>query len=261
MDEETQRQPNRVINIEKTGSARRSVYVPLKRRAARFLEALELTGNVTMARETAGLGKDRVYLHRRENAAFALAWEAALARFAERVEAEEGLEGGGLDGAALEAAGLVVRPGRGGRLQLVAARPNQWSRRKEDLFLAHFAVSANVTAAARAAGFSAKAAWERRQASPDFAARFEAAKAEALDGLETMLMEEGARLLAAGDGAKADPQLAMWLLKMRQGQKAGTHKRGGRTPRVATNAEVEAGLLKGLKALGVRVSREGSGEG
>lgn len=247
MDEESQRQPNRVINLEKTASARRRVYVPLKRRAARFLEALEMTGNVTMARETAGLGKDRVYLHRKENAEFAAAWEAALARFAARVDLPSGQ---GLDEAALEKDGLVVRPGRGGRLQVVSARPNQWTRKKEDAFLAHFSVSANVTAASRAAGFTSKAAWERRRTCAHFEQRFEEAKAQALDAIELMLMEEGARLLAAGEGEKPDPQVAMWLLKRRDQAAAGTLRRGGRyAPKPPTIEEVTAKIVRRVGAI------------
>jgi hypothetical protein len=232
--------------LEKKGTARRSVYVPLKRRAARFVEALAQTGNVTMARETAGLGKDRVYGHRKENAEFAAAWEAALAAFRARIEAAE--ESGELG--SVEEAGLVLRPGRGGRLQLVSPRPDQWTKKKEEIFLAHFAASANVTAASRAAGFTSKTAWERRRTNADFERRFEEAKAAALDAIELMLMEEGAKLLAAGEGERPDPQLAMWLLKRRDQAAAGGLKRGGRYgPRRPTIEEVTEKITRKVGAI------------
>jgi hypothetical protein len=249
--------PNRVINLEKTGSARRAVYVPLKRRAARFLEALELTGNVTMARETAGLGKDRVYLHRKENAAFAAAWEAALARFAARVEAQDALP----HEEALEKDGLVLRRGRGGRVQIVARKPGQWSSRIEEAFLAHLVGCGTVERAARAAGVSAKTVWERRLACHRFRERMDAAREEAAVRLEWMLIGEGAQMLGEDAPGKRDPQIAMWLLKRRDQEQAGTLKRGAGAARVWTFEESIALLEKRLRALKIPLTGEGGGAG
>ncbi|HEX8642524.1 MAG TPA: hypothetical protein VF702_01265 [Allosphingosinicella sp.] len=165
--------------MEKTSSVRRGVYVPLKRRAKRFLEALGASGNVTLACEAAGIGKDRIYRHRRENAAFAAQWAAAKAAFEAKAEAEDGID---LD--ALEKDGLAVRRGRGGCVQVVSAHPKAWTRRDEDLFFAHYAESGNVSAAARAAGFSGKAAWERARTVPAFARRLAEAKEAATERLD-----------------------------------------------------------------------------
>ena len=217
-DEEKQERDsrNRIINLEKTGSGRRRVYVPLRRRAARFLATLEQTGNVSMAVEVAGIGKNRIYKHRRENEEFAAQWEAAILAFREREEREDGL-----DEEELEAAGLAVRRGRGGKPQIVSARPNQWSRRKEDIFLAHYRECGNVNRAARAARIAPETAWRRRDHSADFRRRFDEAKVEAVERLELRLIEEGSERLESEDSAKRDPQLAMWLLKRRDAEASG----------------------------------------
>jgi hypothetical protein len=256
--------PNRVINLEKTGSARRTVYVPLKRRAAKFLEALEMTGNVTMALQTAGLGRDRVYLHRKENDAFAAAWEAALAAFRERAEAADGPSTGsgqGFEEAELEAAGLVLRRGRGGRMQVVARKPRQWCARIEEAFLAHLVGCGTVERAARAAGVSAKTVWERRLACHRFRERMDAAREEAAVRLEWMLIGEGAEMLGEDAAGKRDPQIAMWLLKRRDQERSGTLRRGAGAARVWTFDEGIAALEKRLRALRIPLTGEGGGGG
>jgi hypothetical protein len=239
--------------LEKTASARRSVYVPLKRRAKRFVEALAASGNVTFACEIAGIGKDRVYKHRRENAVFAADWDAAKAAFEAKAEAEDGI-----DLEALGRDGLAVRRGRGRCVQIVSAHPAAWMKRDEEVFFAHYAGSGNVAAAARAAGFSEKAAWERARKVPAFRARLAEEKEAATERLELYLIQEGTNLLRAADGGKADPQLAMWLLKREDQRRAGTLKRGAAhaQPLAASPEEIVASLEKGLKAFRARRGRE-----
>jgi len=236
--------PDRVIKLEKTAAARRSVYVPLKRRAARFLEALAESGNVSLACEVAGIGKDRIYRHRRENPEFARDWDSAKAAFAERAEAEDGID---LD--ALGRDGLAVRRGRGGAVQIVAAHPEAWTRHDEEAFFAHYGESANVAAAARAAGFSAKAAWERARTVPAFGERLAAEKAAATDRLEHLLIAEGTNLLKGEGGAAPDPQLAMWLLKREDQKAAGTLKRGAAFARSPPIEEVTAKIVRQVEAI------------
>jgi hypothetical protein len=238
--------------LEHPGGGRRPVYVPLKRRAARFIEALAESGNVSLACETAGIGKDRIYRHRRENAGFAGEWAAAKAAFAAKAEAEDGI-----DLEALERDGLAVRRGRGGCVQIVSAHPAAWTRRDEEIFFAHYAETGNVAASARAAGFSGKAAWERARTSPDFARRLAEAKQEATERLDFYLIEEGTNQLRGKDGARPDPQLAMWLLKREDQKRAGTLRRGSAASarEVASPEEIVASLEQGLRAF--RARREG----
>jgi molybdenum-dependent DNA-binding transcriptional regulator ModE len=234
------------------------MYVPLKRRAAKFLEALRESGNVSMACEIAGIGKDRIYRHRRDNEEFAAAWEAAKAEFRERAEEEDGID---LD--ALERDGLAVRRGRGGQVQIVSAHPKAWTKRDEELFFAHYAETGNVAASARAAGFSAKAAWERARAVPSFRERLAEAKAEATDRLGFYLVEEGTNLLKGEDGARRDPQLAMWLLKREDQRKAGTLRRGGRHkgPPERSYDEACESILTKLEAIDRHESRQRLAQG
>ncbi len=246
---EEERGPGRVIGLERRSGGRRRVYVPLVRRKKRFLEALEESGNVTLAREAAGIGKDRVYLARREDAAFAAAWADALERFRVRAEDEAGLP----EEAALEGDGLVLRRGRGGRLQVAARRPNGWSKAKEELFLARFLETGNVAAASRAAGFTSKTAWERRKQNPEFRRRIEEAREEVYDRLEMMLIAQGTELLGAAEGGAGagDPQLAMWLLKRRDAAAAGTLRRGRGTPgpRERSFEEARDSILRKIEAI------------
>jgi hypothetical protein len=249
--EDEARRPNRAITLERISSARRRVYVPLRRRAGRFLTALEESGNVTLARETAGLGKERVYRLRRNDPEFAARWRAALAAFRERAERWDGI-----DLEALERDGLTVKRGRGGEMQIYAAHPLAWTKRREDCFFACFAETGNVAAAARAAGFSGKAAWARARACPAFAERLAAARAEATERLEFQLIEQGTNLLSGEGGARPDPQLAMWLLKREDQRRAGSLKRGAGWRRPRTIDEARDSILTKLAAFDRKQARE-----
>ncbi|HEX8364229.1 MAG TPA: hypothetical protein VF603_02980 [Allosphingosinicella sp.] len=260
---------NRVIKLEHPGGGRRSVYVPVKRRAARFLEALAESGNVSLACDVAGLRKDRAYLLRKDDAAFAAGWAAAKAAFEAKADAEEET----LDEERLRRDGLVVRRGRDGRVQVAKAHARAWGKRHDRIFFAALAQTGNISAAARAAGFTYKTAWERGRTCFAFAERLREEKAAAVERLEFGLIEEGERALGmdavpdSGDGAetaKRDPELAKWLVKREDQLRAGTLKRGaaaGRPPRVATSAEVQAELTKSLKAYGDRLRAERAGQG
>lgn len=267
---------NRVIKLEHPGGGRRSVYVPVKRRGARFLEALAESGNVSLACDVAGLRKDRAYTLRKDDAAFAAGWAAAKAAFEAKADAEEET----LDEERLRQSGMVVRRGRDGRVQIAKAHARAWGKRHDALFFAALARTGAIGAAARAAGFSYRAAWERGRTCPAFAEQLREAKAAAVERLEFGLIAQGEKALgtdaepgwegdagedaAGAETAKRDPQLAMWLVKREDQLRAGTLKRGaaaGRPPRVATSAEVQAALTKSLKAYGDRLWAERAGQG
>jgi hypothetical protein len=250
------RRPNRVIKLEHPGGPRRRVYVPLKRRSARFLRALEESGNVSLACQTAGIGKDRIYRLRREDPAFAAAWDSAKAEFARQAEAEDGI-----DLEALRRDGLAVRRGRGGTVQIVSAHPAAWTKRDEELFFAYYRESGNVSASARAAGFSGKAAWERANAVPAFRERLAEAKREATERLDFYLVEEGTNLLKGADGRPRDPQLAMWLLKREDARAAGTLKRGAAVGAPPPIEEVTESILRKVEAIERHRNRERLAEG
>lgn len=64
------------------------------------------------------------------------------------------------------------------------ANRTKWTQKKKAAFLDAFRESANVTAAARAAGVSRSRAYQLRDEDPAFAAQWEEAENEAIDALE-----------------------------------------------------------------------------
>ncbi len=56
--------------------------------AAKFLDALEETGNVRESADIAGVGRNSVYLWRRDDEAFKAAWDARVACYGDMLEAE-----------------------------------------------------------------------------------------------------------------------------------------------------------------------------
>ena len=110
-------------------------------------------------------------------------------------------------GEGIEGNGLVVRRGVGGRLRLMDPGPHWWEPRHDEIFLVHLRATGNVTASARAAGFTAKVAHDRRKALPAFDAACEGALAEAEMRLGDVLHKEAAKWSAADydDAFAAEP--------------------------------------------------------
>lgn len=153
--------------------------------------------------------------------------------------------------------------------QVRRRRRDGWSKRDKRVFLDHFRATCNVSASARAAGKNEKSAWNLRDRDPEFAAEWDAA----LRGADVRLMaklvvhaETKGRVVESEDGEPAeagiedfDPDLAIRLIKLRQGGPIGRHghRRGG-PPQRATKAEVIARLKKQFAALDRRKARRGS---
>jgi hypothetical protein len=130
-----------------------------------FLRALERTGEARAAALDAGIDHSTAYARRRAHPDFADTWAAALAahrdgkRRAEEAAIAE-LHAGRLPAAPnppREHDDLVACRG-----QLRRAGHDRWSPRKERLFFAELAVSANLKRAAAAAGVSTNAIHARR---------------------------------------------------------------------------------------------------
>jgi hypothetical protein len=184
-----------------------------------FLRELARSGSVALAAETCGIDRSSAYQLRGRNAAFARSWdraqEAARARLGEgdrspsrlREGPGEGESGGGeavpeskrtlprpLPQAGGEKTTLrlrgdeVIRSSRTGRPCIARVGPGRWSARSERAFLAELTATANVKAAARAAGVSATAAYNRRRLWPAFAAAWDEAKAEGYARIEMLLI-------------------------------------------------------------------------
>jgi hypothetical protein len=171
-------------------------------RRRRFFALLEETGNVRVACELSGAGLGCIYRLRRVEPGFsekmAAAKDVASRRLATK-EAPPPSRGRSPSpaGAGEELGGLVVRRGIGGRLRLMDPGPHWWEARHDEIFLIHLRATGNVTASARAAGFTAKVAHDRRKRLPAFDAACERALNEAELRLGDVLLEEALKWTSA----------------------------------------------------------------
>jgi len=229
-----------------------------------FFVRLAASGNATLAAKRAGVARTWVYRWRREDAAFAAEWQAALDKFDRRVHRRAPSRAARLrpprgGHAGTREGPLVARRGRGGRPQLAAARDSDWTGDKEAEFFAMLGATLNVTAASAAAGFTSKTAWARRRADAAFARRWDAVMEEGAHRLELRLMELAARdigALAEADAAGADalaearapdPDLAKWLLAFRRNAAKAPRRRG---PQQEPDIEeVRAEILRKVAAM------------
>jgi len=258
-----------------------------------FLRELARSGNVAGAAEKAGIDRSSAYQLRRRNAAFAASWERAMER------AREGLvacsrahprplpqAGGELKARTvpLPLAGGVrggrgklrlrddecVRASKAGRPCVVRAGPGRWSVGAERAFLEVLTATANVTAAARAAGVSTVAAYNRRKRWPGFAAAWDEAIAEGYVRLETLLIGAATATLepvpgpsslrqaqderGAFEGRYEMPEMtvaqAMNLVQLhRASQRGGREQRYGWRRQLPDIEEVRAEVARRLAAL------------
>lgn len=130
-------------------------------------------------------------------------------------------------------------------------------------FLEWFAATCNAGWAAERAGFNYKTVWRHRMNDPVFADDYDRAEEQALARLRAKRLETKRQPLKRGiegdwdapEMDDIDPILASTLLREHDG-KAGRPRKTGRVPRVASNAEVRAALVRRLGAYGVRVFGE-----
>jgi hypothetical protein len=181
----------------------------------RFLAALARTANAKLAAEMAGVDHSTAYQLRQRDAGFARDWVRARNWGRARVEAEGrpvhpcgrppdarkdkaavAADAGGGGGATP----LVVRKSKREGAQVVRAGEGRWTEEAEEVFLAHLAATANVRAAARAAGFSTTAVYKRRMLEAGFAERWDMAKVQGAARIDLLLIESVDRAL--------DPEVA-----------------------------------------------------
>lgn len=231
----------------------------------RFLELLGQTGNRRYAAEAIGVEPRLMDQRRAFDPVLDRQWEEALDQAHRRLSGSAGpfdcIGGRELN---------VIRRGKDGRLQIVAAGPKRWCKAVEDRFFAALAMCGNMAAAARAIGFSYSSVCDRRRKWPDFARRLEEALEDAELRIEFRIAGMGSDLDSAaldeagdrdrrsgGDGApmpaeilKFDPDLALRFLKWRADKKRGGGRRG-RPPirREPTIEEVRDEVLRRIAAL------------
>jgi hypothetical protein len=178
-----------------SSSAPKRVYVRMTRwRRRRFLMLLAECGTVRVAADLAGVGIGAVYRLRKKEPGFAAEIVAAKAAASARLAArrDDGSDSPFPEERG-ELAGLVIRRGAGGQLRLIAPGRPWWEPRHDGIFLRALRGTGNVTAAARAAGFTPKVAYDRMKACPAFAAACAAARAEANPRLEDLLALQSVR--------------------------------------------------------------------
>lgn len=172
----------------------------------------------------------------------------------------------GIPASAGNADGARIVPNKGRKLQVAATRRKLFGRAAQQWFLEHFAATANTAASARATGIAYSTVYRKRASCPELAAAWEAALAQGYARLEELAVREAIAALERKPGAvradpaaipttHMDPTVALQLLREHKRGLAGVPK-PGRTPTVASNAEVRDALLKRLKAFGIRVRKE-----
>lgn len=245
-----------------------------------FLRELARSGSVAAAAERAGIDRSSAYQLRRRNAAFAASWDRAQATARERLSPREGGELGQPCTSSREApasAGAracrtlrlrgdeTVRASRAGRPCIVRAGPGRWSTHSEEAFLTELCATANVTAAAAAAGVSTTAAYARRRKWPAFAQAWDEAKAEGYNRIELLLIHAATATLDPPEvptGAEPPPMSydqALHLLRLR-GPAGDARSRASRYAWRAQEPDIEdirADVLRKLAALERARERQG----
>ncbi len=141
-----------------------------------------------------------------------------------------------------------------------------WTRKDEQVFLTHLRATSNVNASARAAGKSPSSAFGLRARDPAFAAKWDAALAEARVRLHGKLIvfaeTKGKEPEPRDDGEPAepdmanfDPDLAFKLIKFNEGRLAGG-RRGHPQPQPVSDEELTAVLIAQLDALRRRLAKK-----
>jgi hypothetical protein len=135
----------------------------------RFIQALRRGASVEEAAKAAGFGVSSFYRKRRADAEFAAAW-------AEAMEASD--------------APRLIKPGNGRRLQLRKTRKLRFTAAKKDIFLAYFAGTCDLAAAAEAAGVCVDTVRNHRRKDPEFNAGCDSALEQGYRHLEEEAVRE-----------------------------------------------------------------------
>ena len=230
-----------------------------------FLRALGRCGNVRMAAEEAGVGRSWLYRVRREEPAFAAEWEAAVAGFDSGLVASDSPLPNPSPAEGRGASAVVLRGNKFGRVQVAAARENDWTPEREEVFLGELGATCNVSASARAAGLSPKGVYARRRKWPAFASAWDEALTLGFVRLEAKLVRQAtnglrppdgdavaARIAEADDDAAImDTSLAINLLKQHEAAVRGTpgRRRGAAQAQEPRIEDVRDRIVAKLDAL------------
>lgn len=231
---------------------------------AHFLEVLRETGNRRFAAEAIGEEPRLMDQRRAFDPELDREWEAAVE------EADRRLSGAARPFDCPPGTPLgIIKRGRKGRLQLVAARDDQWNAEVEERFMEALRGCGNVRAAAHAVGFHQSTVWNRRRLWPAFAQALEEMLEEAELALEFRIACMGNNVLPADPANDADAEegdaespesipfdadLAMRFLKWRDEKRRGGRR--GPHPKPPSIEEVTETILRRVAAIKRHRQRE-----
>ena len=161
-----------------------------------------------------------------------------------------------------------IVPNKGRKLQVAPTERKLFDKARRKVFLEWFAATCNVSLSARQAGIHYRTAFRHRMDDPVFARDWDRALAQGYARLEAQQLQTKAKdgpIQIDGDWdapemEQMDPTIALQLLREhKRGLPGGGPPKPGRTPTIASNAEVRAALVKRLKAFGIRVEEKKRG--
>lgn len=167
-----------------------------------------------------------------------------------------------------------IQPNRKRMLQVARTEGRKlFGKARKEVFLQWFGLTGNLGIAAEKAGVTRQTVSKHRLSDPEFEADYNRAIELGVPDLKARLlsfMNGRPKLDIVGeleppDDADFDPQLAVQVLREQErmmnagGIGVGRPRKTGRVPRVATNAEVAAALVKRLVTFGIRVAKEEGG--
>jgi hypothetical protein len=185
-----------------------------------FIQALRRGATVEEAAAAAGFHVRNFYRKRDSDPEFAATWQEALE---------------------LSDAPKLVKPGNGRRLQMRRTRRLKFTEAKKEIFLAHFAGTADLAASAEAAGVCVDTVRNHRNTDPEFDARCEMALEQSYRTLEEEAVRERLAaqkklkegLLPAGQAAEEFDRQLKLLAQWRR-------RDGSLGPRARTKASLQA---------------------
>ena len=228
---------------------------------ARFLAALRSGAPRGQAAAAAGFPLGSLYTVRARDPVFRMAWEWAMDLHSLYARQAEAAPPGDEDGAAIRIAPQGKRP-----LQRRTMNWVKFNDARQQLFLNHFAGTADAEAAAAHAGVAISTVNAHRRRNPEFAAAWQ----EALDHAVTLLEAESVRqrlvaqrrlsevLEPTGEIAQEFERVMKLLQRWdRRNGRPGPRPRAPVESQAWTFDQAIAALDKRLRALGLRSSPEG----
>lgn len=223
---------------------------------ARFLAALRSGVHRDEAARQAGFSAQAFYNARRRDPVFRLGWIWALELSAaeEREKVRASTPGG-------EAAGIEITPNNRRLLQKRRVRAVRFAAARKQVFLDHFAGTADAFASAEAAGVHVSTVYKHRSLDPEFARGWDEALRQSYASLEAEAVRQrlaAQRLIRetpepTGEMAKEFEKVMQLLARMdRRDGRIGTRQvRHGRQERWTFDDAIKA-LDRRLRSLGLR---------